>query len=1020
MFKNLYSYLTILLLLHSAYLTGQETIQFDESMVLLKKAEELYAHNELGLCLQLIDRINKLPLHQSSSTLAKAEILGARAALQMNIENADLALQETLIKYHPSQETADGYFDLGQYYFANKQYDKSIEHFSRVTDPQFQEEVNYKLGYAHFVKKDFAKAKRYFGPSLMNKGPYFYNINYYDGMCSYFEKDYSAAIKSFRRVEKSPQYQQYVPYYITQIHFAKDELDQLISYAEPKSTNDKLKNINRIRLLIGQAYYKKGNFQKALEHLEYYESTTDKLTKEEFYQLAYTQYQNKQWQKAAENFKELNQLDTDLGQLSNYYLADCYLNLDDKVSARSAFKKVARSNFNSSIQEEAHFNFGKLSAQEGYDTDAINTLSFFKEGSKFYNESQSILSQLFLRTNDYDRSIAALENISNKSLELKSAYQVVTLSSALQSYQEGDLDLALSQIKKSLKSPISPDFKAQSLFWESLISQEKGDLSKSKKGFDLYFDNKPNKNALPPDCQPSKANYYQAYNFLKKDDYERALAFFEKSIKADLKEPHLTDATIRSGDCLFGLNRYSKARYYYQTAQSKDPITAAYAHYQNAIIEGLEGKTYEKIIVLDELLKKYPESEYVDDAYLELGDSYTLLGNNAEAFEAYEQLILNFQDRSVLINQALLKLGLSSYNQGDLKSAIKYYKKVMANNPTGKESTEALASIEEIYINNLGQSKEYLDYLDNLPNYEIKEGSRDSLNYRIAEIQFENGEYIKATRSFTDYITTHPKGIYIIPAYFNRAESETFSKNYQKALPDYEVVIDKGVSSYYETSLQKASVISLNELQDYTKAYIYSTALINFSSDPQLKHQAELNAMQSAYKSDRLEEANTLASVLLQNTLSNVEDKVAASFVIGKHSAATQKTTQAVEAFNYVIRNNSGSLAAESSYLLSELFYTTNQLEQAEQQCKSTNSVSSNYPYWIAKSLLLLSDIYLAKNDLFNARAATEAVIENFNEDPEIIKEAELKLAQIKTQEDSSNRILEEETNGLLKLDNGN
>lgn len=39
---------------------------------------------------------------------------------------------------------------------------------------------------------------------------------------------------------------------------------------------------------------------------------------------------------------------------------------------------------------------------------------------------------------------------------------------------------------------------------------------------------------------------------------------------------------------------------------------------------------------------------------------------------------------------------------------------------------------------------------------------------------------------------------------------------------------------------------------------------------------------------------------------------------------------------------------------------------------------NSAYPYWVAKGLILLSDISMQKNDIFNAKAALEAVQENF------------------------------------------
>ena len=59
----------------------------------------------------------------------------------------------------------------------------------------------------------------------------------------------------------------------------------------------------------------------------------------EFYQLAFCQYKLGDCEKAKTNFLELSNLDSRMGQMANYYLADCYIKLNDRNSARSAFRK---------------------------------------------------------------------------------------------------------------------------------------------------------------------------------------------------------------------------------------------------------------------------------------------------------------------------------------------------------------------------------------------------------------------------------------------------------------------------------------------------------------------------------------------------------------------------------------------------------------------------------------------------------------------------------------------------------
>ena len=43
---------------------------------------------------------------------------------------------------------------------------------------------------------------------------------------------------------------------------------------------------------------------------------------------------------------------------------------------------------------------------------------------------------------------------------------------------------------------------------------------------------------------------------------------------------------------------------------------------------------------------------------------------------------------------------------------------------------------------------------------------------------------------------------------------------------------------------------------------------------------------------------------------------------------------------------------------------------QAQELCIQANQESSAYPFWVAKSVLLLAEVFAEKGDLYNARAA--------------------------------------------------
>ena len=67
--------------------------------------------------------------------------------------------------------------------------------------------------------------------------------------------------------------------------------------------------------------------------------------------------------------------------------------------------------------------------------------------------------------------------------------------------------------------------------------------------------------------------------------------------------------------------------------------------------------------------------------------------------------------------------------------------------------------------------------------------------------------------------------------------------------------------------------------------------------------------------------------------------------------------------------------------------------------------------------MILLSDVFVANKDLLQAKAALKAVIENFNSDEAMLKEAEMKLAIVLQTEAEINRV-DADTSKELQMDN--
>ena len=119
---------------------------------------------------------------------------------------------------------------------------------------------------------------------------------------------------------------------------------------------------------------------------------------------------------------------------------------------------------------------------------------------------------------------------------------------------------------------------------------------------------------------------------------------------------------MRAGDGLFKRNQYNDAIKFYNEAVDRRYKGFVYALYQKAIIEGLRGNTVDKIVALEDIVEKYPKSEYTDEALLQLGITYQEIGKLSEATQPLKKLVNEFKGKSGNINQGLIRLGLITYN----------------------------------------------------------------------------------------------------------------------------------------------------------------------------------------------------------------------------------------------------------------------------------------------------------------------------------------------------------------------
>lgn len=1023
-----------LVLMGSVLLPAQKTAVFTDPYADLKAGQDWYHHGlflEAQRSLSLFLEQPRSPQEKISQiTREQAGLMVSQAAIRADDPLAERKILEYARSTSPDPMGNQALLEAGHYYFNQREYDHAIHFYEMVNTAGLgvtgRTELTFKRGYSYFVKKQFSKAKGAFYQIRDTNTDYYYPANYYYGMTLFFEGKYEDALHAFKRVEVSDKYAPYVPYIIAQILFAQKKYDELITYVTTKKNLSRLENRTELEHLLGRSYFEKSQYKEALPHLEYYAERSSSMLPADFYQLGYCQYLAGQYDKSVKNLEPLSREQNALGQQALFILGDAFLKTHQKPAARNAFLQASKMTHSPAIAEESLLQFGKLSYELRADREAVQALSTIPSTSPHHAEAQKLLGELLVRTDDTDYAIQYLSNTTLSTPQLKEAYQKVHYNKAAKLLAQSDPAGALPFVKKSLSTNIDPTTQLLATFLLGDILHQTGQYPESISEFNKYFTLAKTHSKLPVEASVPLAQYIQGYNLLKTGKHSQATGYFQDAVaglKRDLyKSSHtsirnqaLGDAILRAGDCFFKVNKYSEALGYYNDAIQNKYAGFHYARFQKAMILGLQKKPYEKIVELEQLISEFPNSDYADDALYEIGNTTLEMGKLQEAAKPFQRLVKEYANRSNLVNASRLKLGLISYNQGDIQEAIRYYRQVLENNPDTEERQSAITALEEIYVRDLSSPDEYFAILEK-SGVNLSDTSRDSVNFKSADNHFVSGQYDKAIPAYTQYIQRFPNGMHILAAYYRRGECYRLRQEWPAAFSDYEQVIGRGKSRFYEDALYKAGTIASTKTNEPQKAFQYFQSLEEVASNETIRFDSQVGALQSAWLSGKTAAVLSYGEKIQKNPQAGNTHLGLSHFYIGKVQLAQKQYSTATQHFTEVLKYMDDQHAGEAHYLIAEIHFSQREYEACKQQCLQSNQVIPGQDYWVAKCIILLSDVFVEEKDLFNARAALESLLDNYEGDQELRKIAQQKLDHISVLEGKSSRISKPRADGLLEM----
>ena len=719
------------------------------------------------------------------------------------------------------------------------------------------------------------------------------------------------------------------------------------------------------------------------------------------YELSYCYYDANQVDKAIEGFKQLSNEKDSLGQNSMYLLGDLYLRTNQKVNARNAFQYSADNNSNRLQQEISRFNYAKLSYELGYQDVALNSMNKFLDlypTSVYANEAKEILINLLANTNSYADALAMYQSFDKPTPTMQRIYPKILFGRATELINDQQLNEADDLLTKIINDPNAGAVLPFANFWKGEIAYRLSRYDDAIKYMNAYLQS----GGIQGEANPTDAKYVLGYSYLQTENYAKALENFNQvaSSVSSQSSNLMQDAYVRAADSYFMLKNYSTAKSMYQKVIDNALSQSDYALYQVALINGINNPT-EKIKTFNTLIQRYPQSDLVAESYIQIANAYMLQEKFRDAIP-YLNKVLELKSASGQFPKVYLKLGLANYNLNNNEEALKDYQKLISLYPQSPEADEALDNMKNIYVE-MGRPNDYVDFVKKAGKV-ISVSEADSLTYAAAELKYSNNDCAGAISSFNNYLSNYPQGAHSLEANFYMAECYSKNKDWQNAVKGYEAVVNQGSSPFAERAAFAAARIYYFELQDYANSKIYFSKLRDFATTAENQLEALRGLVRSYYQTKDFTEANNTAKELLTKKGLSTDDKAIANLVLGKSLQTQNQCDEAIAAFKQVAAINKSAWGAEARYEIANCYFTLNQLSVAEKSALEVIKVTGSYDYWVAKSYILLGDIYLKQKDYFNAKATYKSVADNATI-PELKKEAQDKLANATSEEQSNSKV---------------
>lgn len=923
----------------------------------------------------------------------EAEYMLVCAAYELRDPKSVELLRAFLEEYPDTPHANRIYALIASTYFFEGKYDDALAMFNsarlELLGSEERDDMTYRLATCYLKTGNVKEAAIWFETLRSTSKKYEVDCSYYISYIRYTQQRYDEALSGFLPLQDNAKYKTLVPYYIAEIYLIKKNYDkaEIVAQNYLSAYPNQTYTAEMYRVL-GTAEYHFGKYHEAMKSFgEYLKSNPESAGRRDaLYMLGMSCYHCAVYSQVPATLSEVTYQNDALSQNAYLHIGLAYLQLGDKTKARMAFEQASASNADLKIKEQAAYNYALCIHETSYSAFGESVTVFEKFLNEFPNsvyadKVSNYLVEVYMNTRSYDAALKSIERITHPSRAILEAKQKILFQLGTQSFANTQFEQAIGYFSQSVGlGQYNLQTKADALYWLGESYYRLNRMQEASRNFNEYLSLTQQRNTE----MFALAYYNLGYIAFHQKEYSAAESRFRNFVQLEKGEnpTALADAYNRLGDCSLHVRRFDEAKQYYTKAENLGTPAGDYSFYQLALVAGLQKDYTGKVSLLDRLANKYPNSPYAVNALYEKGRSYVQSNNSSQAIASFREL-LNKYPESPVSRKAAAEIGLLYYQNDDYDRAIEAYKHVVKNYPGSEEARLAMRDLKSIYVD-ANRVDEFAALASQMPGeIRFEASEQDSLTYIAAEKIYMKGEEAPAKNSFTRYLQSFPNGAFSLNAHYYLCVIGKEQKDEEAVLRHAGKLLEYPDNPYSEEALLMHGEILFNRKQ-YDLALADYKQLQAKATTAERRQLGAIGVLRCAALMRNDADVIHAATVLLAEAKLSPELRNEALYYRAKSYLNQKADKKAMDDLKLLAKDTRTLHGAEAKFLVAQQQYNAAEYAAAEKEILNFIDQSTPHAYWLARSFILLSDVYVAMNKKLDARQYLLSLQQNYHAEDDI------------------------------------